>query len=293
MENDLIGKHILVTLLLTSMILLAKDVKIVMETTQHDAGTVETTTMIFNVTHLHMVSKTPENHTAVYFDGAKNELTVANMSEKTKFVITEEKLQQMRGGIEKAEEMRNDMMNSPQMKEAMAKMQERMSKMSKEEQAVAKKYMPGFDKMEGMGEKKTEQPFEAVGSTSYNSWLCKKYERESEAKREVVLAAEFSQLNLSTDDFIVFKKMGALFENLGPQMGDQVAPKLDFASDEAQARRGYKGVPVMSEEYRDGKLVSVSKVLSAGYFDATGNTYKVPANLKEDDPFQKMPGMSK
>ncbi|MCB0262541.1 MAG: hypothetical protein R3C41_19215 [Calditrichia bacterium] len=295
MKSRWFVKSILVAMLI-SFSGFAKGVKVVSKTTDAKGNPKETSTIKFDNDNLSMESKGKDGHMIVLFRSSENKMVLANISEGTIMEITEKDLEKMGATMEQAQNQMKDMMNSPEIAEAMRQAQEKMKDLPKEQQEMMKKMMPNMGGG-GMNMNAMDEPnvtYEKSGSETVNSWKTTKYiGKENGQTSEEVWTTDMSNFGLSESDFAVFKKMGKFFDKLSQQMGNQMSPLMNFGSKEAEAKRGYSGVPVKNNDYVNGKLASTTEVLEVTKISLSANDFKNPEGLKKQQMFDQMQNMKR
>lgn len=268
---------------------LSAQVKITVEETSYDQGEAQNsiqTIQIDNRYGMRLDEKSPEGQSAFIFNKQDKSVIVAQFSEGTYFVMTQEDFNQMK-------QMRQQM--APQM-DAMSKMmEEKMKGLSDEEREAMKKYSP-MGKM--MGAEPEKVVYRKAGTEKMDQWNCTHYIGEQGGQKvEEVWTADFAELGLSAADFDVMSEFGEMMAGLAGDEDD--ANTFRVGSKEWEEEQGYSGIPVKTVEYRDGEDVESTEVLKAvtkaeidpAQFTSAslGNLRKTESPMKQMK--QGMPGM--
>ncbi len=276
-------------ILLLSLPVWANGVMVIIEESGPTPEEKESVTILLGPENLKMEAKSPTTHHVVIFMGKESRMLVADLLKRTYMEITEADLQKMKSMHQQAMGQYDQMMKnmSPEIQARMKEAMEQLKNLPPEQQEMAKKYMnlPTETPQEPL---KTVYKLVDAGAT-YNNWRCRKYEGYvAEEKVEEVLAVDFSELGVSQSDFQVFRRMSEFFGSLG-DMAEEMAPKFNVGSEEWEKEQGYRGIPVKTVTFDQGKPVSTTMVKEVRKQPLRGDEFRLPEGLTRENPLEGMP----
>jgi Domain of unknown function (DUF4412) len=159
-----------------------------------------------------------------------------------------------------------------QMSGAMAQMQEQMKNLPPEQ----RERMEGMMRGRGLGAAAVKTEYRRNGTDKVGKWTCDKYDGyKKEEKVTEICTVPVATLGLTPADFEITKLAAQFFQQLGPQLGEQM---ISIGS----ADQGFSGIPVKSV-VTVGQRQITSEVTEVTHKTFANDDYAVPAGYQKQE----------
>ena len=208
-------------------------------------------------------------------DGRANMTMIYKKSEQSMWVLDRDKKEYYtitKEDMDKIKQVREN---------AQKQMEEQLKNIPEAQREQMMKMMGGA----GMAQVK-EAPkltYKNVGeSKSFGEWSCDKYEcYEGETMKEIHWVASEAELEISRSDFEILESFS---EFMSSSFGN-----FDFGPSRSAVlpEKTYEGLPVVTEEYRNGSKCSTTTVQSIEKTDLADELFKIPKDFRKNEPPMK------
>jgi hypothetical protein len=212
---------------------------------------------------------------AMVFDGAKQVLTIINLTKKTYSEITKADIDAM----------------GAQLSDAMAQVQGRLAGLPPAQRAQIEAMMRGRGAPPAAPAAppplKTE--YRKTGTDKVGKWTCDKYEGYMNGQKVSELCAvDPRALGLALSDFEITKQFATFFSGMMSQFQGRGRGEM-FAIGSVESQ-GFSGVPVRHATYANGALQSTMELTDVSRQSFAASTYAVPSGFQKEAGFGGMGG---